>query len=197
MMWFTTTLAAGCLGLIHPALSLLLGYEYFLLLAATRVMNQTTNLIVLDKNKRSVLLNKLNFLGYEKKLSPKCIDLANITYIGEYENTSVTLDNFGLLPSVSKYLGREGEKNNFRYFYKFMADNEIYLVAKDHENHETFCPSESLLEAIMKGKQKSVFDHDFTEEEAEMEKLVRERDETIKEIMNFKNETHHDERQHL
>ena len=145
MMWFTTTLAAGCLGLIHPALSLLLGYEYFLLLAATRIMNQTTNLIVLDRSKRSVLLNKLNFLGYEKQLNPKRIDLSKITFIGEYENTSVTLDNFGLLPSVSRYLAKEDEKNNFRDFYKFMADNEVYLVAKDHENHETFCPSDTLL----------------------------------------------------
>ena len=115
-------------------------------------MNQTTNLIVLDRSKRSVLLNKLNFLGYEKKLNPKRIDLANIAYMGEYENTSVTLDNFGLLPSVSKYLAKEDEKNNFRYFYKFIADNEVYLVAKDHENHDTFCPSEALLQAVMHSK---------------------------------------------
>lgn len=24
-------------------------------------------------------------------------------------------------------------KNNFRYFYKFMANNEVYLVPKDHD----------------------------------------------------------------
>lgn len=66
-MWFTTTVAATFLGLIHPALALLMSYDYYLLIRGTAVMNQTCNLVVLDRTKRHVLLSKLNFLGYERK----------------------------------------------------------------------------------------------------------------------------------
>lgn len=41
-------------------------------------------------------------------------------------------------------------KNNFRYFYKFMANNEVYLVPKDHDQYESVCVSDTLLNAIMK-----------------------------------------------
>ena len=114
--------------------------------------------------------------------------------MGEYENTSVTMDNFGLLPSISKYLSQNTEesKDNFRYFYKFMADNEVYLVAKDHSRHQEFCPSDKLLMALMKANQKTVMDYDFTEMEAESEKELRERDEIVKDIMEFKQVAHVD-----
>ena len=65
MMWATTTIAAVFLGLIHPGLSLLLAYDYYLLLRGTAIMNQTCNMVVLDRTKRHVFLSKLNFLGYE------------------------------------------------------------------------------------------------------------------------------------
>ena len=39
MMWFTTSVAATFLGLIHPALALLMSYDYYLLLRGTAVMN--------------------------------------------------------------------------------------------------------------------------------------------------------------
>ena len=190
MMWFTTTLAAGCLAMIHPALSLLLGYEYFLLLKALRVMNQTTNLILLDTTKRHVLLSKLNFLGYETKPKQDRVSLQSIKYMGEYENTAVTMDNAGLLPSFAKYMrsteSDEEAKDNFRFFHKFMANNEIYLVAKDHSAHREFCPSDALLMSVIKAKQKAVLDFDFSEMEAEAEKKMRERDEVIREILDFK-----------
>ena len=188
MMLFTTTLTAGALAMIHPALVLLLGYEYFLLLKATQILNQTTNLIVLEKTKRHVFLNKLNFFGYETKLKPKRIDLRDITFMGEYENTAVTMDNFGLLPSLAKHLRQssDGKQDNFRFFYKFMANNEIYLVAKDHSNHKEFCPSDELLMSVLQAKQKSVMDFDFTEMEAKAAKEMAEQDEMIKEIFNFK-----------
>jgi len=63
-MWFTTGVAAGFLGLIHPALPLLLSYDFYLLFKSTQTMNQTTNMIVLDRTKAHIFLNKLNFLGY-------------------------------------------------------------------------------------------------------------------------------------
>ena len=63
------------------------------------------------------------------------------------------MDNFGLLPSIAKHLRKnnlgEVTKDNFRYFYKFMANNEVYLVAKDHSNHREFCPSDELLMAVI------------------------------------------------
>ena len=44
-----------------------------------------------------------------------------------------------------------------------MANNEVYLVPRDHEKHDEVCVSNDLLLAIMKAKQQSVFDYDFTE----------------------------------
>lgn len=111
-------------------------------------------MVVLDKTKRHVFLSKLNFLGYERKPRPRRISLADVSYIGEYENTFITMNNFGLLPSVAQHLNKamtdeESTKNSYRHFYKFMAGNEVYLVPKDHENHEGVCVSDQLLKAIM------------------------------------------------
>jgi len=106
-MWATTTVAAVFLGLMHPALSLLMTYDYYLLVRGTGVMNQTCNMVMLDRTKRHVYLAKLNFLGYERKPKPKRISLANIKYIGEYENTFITMDNFGLLPSIANYMHKD------------------------------------------------------------------------------------------
>ena len=106
-MWATTTVAAIFLGLMHPALSLLMAYDYYLLLRATAVMNQTCNMIVLDKTKRHVFLAKLNFLGYERKPKTTRINLDKITYVGEYENTFITMDNYGLLPSIARYMNKD------------------------------------------------------------------------------------------
>ena len=58
-------------------------------------------MVLLDKTKRHVMLSKLNFLGYERKPKPVRIELKNIRFIGDYENTFVTMDNFGLLPSIA------------------------------------------------------------------------------------------------
>ena len=107
---------------------------------------------MLDTTKRHVFLSKLNFLGYETKPKQNRVSLKEITYLGEYENTSVTLDNFGLLPSFAQYMRQgsdDGAKDNYRFFYKFMAKNEIYLVAKDHSSHKDFCPSDDLLMAVI------------------------------------------------
>ena len=174
-------------------------------------MNKTCNLVILDRTKRHVLLSKLNFLGFERKPSPKRIDLANIRYLGEYENTFITFDNYGLLPSVARYMQRDNRpkenqenqdseenkeeekeenivksKNNYRYFYKFMANNEVYLVPRDHEKHDEVCVSNDLLLAIMKAKQQSVFDYDFTEIENKTHAEIVQKRSEIKEILEFK-----------
>lgn len=67
-------------------------------------MNQTCNMIILEETKRHVLLNKLNFLGYQKEISGARVSLRDIKYMGLYENTSITQNNYGLLPSISRYL---------------------------------------------------------------------------------------------
>ena len=107
MMWATTTITAAFLGLMHPAAALLMAYDYYLLLRGTAIMNKTCNMVILDRTKRHVLLSKLNFLGFERKPTPKRVDLANIRYMGEYENTFITFDNYGLLPSVARYMQRD------------------------------------------------------------------------------------------
>lgn len=105
MMWFTTTLAACALGMVNVYLPLLLTYDFYLLLRATQIMNQTTKLIALDESKRHVLLNKLNFLGYETEPDTKRISLREIKYMGHFENHSITQNNYGILPSFSKFFG--------------------------------------------------------------------------------------------
>jgi len=105
-MWVTTTVTAVFLGLVHPALSFLMLYDYYLLIRGTAVMNQTCNIVMLDKTKRHVFLGKLNFLGYERKPKPRRIELGRINYIGEYENTFITMDNYGLLPSIARYMNK-------------------------------------------------------------------------------------------
>ena len=56
--------------------------------------------------------------------------------------------------------------SNFRYFHKFMAGNEVFLVPRDHADHDSVCFSNELLLAVISGRQKDVFDYDFTEVEA-------------------------------
>jgi hypothetical protein len=60
----TTLLASAALFMVNPLLPLLLTYDYYLLLGFTKVLNQTTFVLVLDQGKRHVYLNRLNFLGY-------------------------------------------------------------------------------------------------------------------------------------
>ena len=133
-MFVTTAVTGGFLAAINPMLTLLLSYDVFLLLNAFRVLNQTTEFIRLCSSKRHIYLNKLNFLGYHKEPKPDRISLQDIIYIGEYENKSLTLKNFGLLPSIARLMNkyklgdkRDDEKvhddGEFKTFYKFMANN--------------------------------------------------------------------------
>ncbi len=84
-------------------------------------------------------MNKLNFLGYETAPSRCRISLRDIKYMGEFENKFVTMNNFGILPSFAKFFKEAETKDetdqsqgHFRFFYKFMANGETYLVSKDH-----------------------------------------------------------------
>lgn len=61
-------------------------------------------MLVLDQGKRHIYLNRLNFLGYMTKFEERRIPLRNIRFMGEYVNKYVTLDNKGLLPSISSMM---------------------------------------------------------------------------------------------
>lgn len=94
---------------------------------------------MLDASKRYIYLNKLNFLGFETAPNRRRVSLREIRYMGEYENTAITNNNFGVLPSFAKYFEHSKKKANtpekpeeekdehdklegeFRKFYKFMA----------------------------------------------------------------------------
>jgi hypothetical protein len=98
-------IATAALALVNPYLSLLMAYDYFLLLGYAKVLNQTTFVLALDQNKREIYINRLNFLGYHTKFEEhKKYRLRSVKYVGEYVNEYVTIDNKGLLPSISRMM---------------------------------------------------------------------------------------------
>ena len=98
-------IATAALAMVNPYLSLLMAYDYFLLLGYAKVLNQTTFVLALDQNKREIYINRLNFLGYHTKFEDqKKYILRSVKYIGEYVNEFVTFDNNGLLPSISRMM---------------------------------------------------------------------------------------------
>jgi hypothetical protein len=110
MMWLTTTVTATALALFNPYAPAVLLYDFYLLFKATQIMNQTCNMIVLDETKRHVHLNKLNFLGYYREQKQRRVSLRDVKYMGLYENTAITHNNYGLLPSISRYFNYVQEK---------------------------------------------------------------------------------------
>jgi hypothetical protein len=137
MMVISTAATGMFLFVVNPMLTCLLSYDIFLLLNAFRVLNQTTEYINLCHSKRHIYLNKLNFLGYFREPKRERISLQDIKYIGEYQNKALTLQNYGLLPSLSRLLNWQvqPEGGDFSRFYKFLANNQVYLVSKDHPQH--------------------------------------------------------------
>jgi hypothetical protein len=158
--------------MVHPLLTALMLYDYYLLLGFTKVLNQTTFLLVLDQGKRHIYLNRLNFLGFQKAFEEKKVSLRTVRFLGEYVNEYVTLDNKGLLPSISRLMNfggakkkeedKEKDKSNFKYFWKFAADNETFLIPYDHENLEDAVIDKQLLFDIINGRQNKVLDFDFS-----------------------------------
>jgi hypothetical protein len=45
-----------------------------------------------------------------------------------------------------------------------MANNETYLIARDHPGHKDLVVSDELLQYVIKGQQNKVLKYDFTEE---------------------------------
>lgn len=100
-------IATAALALINPYLTVLMAYDYYLLLGYSRVLNQTTFVMALDQNKRQIYLNRLNFLGYHTRFEDsKKYSLRQVRYIGEYVNEFVTMESKGLLPSIGRFMAR-------------------------------------------------------------------------------------------
>lgn len=141
-----------------------------------------------------------------KKFEEKRISLRSIKFMGEYRNEFVTLDNKGLLPSISRLMNfggapgtnkqndlnekignqkekseepagegqqqeKDEDKSKFKYFWKFMAENETFLIPHDHENFKEGVIDKQLLLDIINGRQNKVLDFDFSQKEEEYEHL--------------------------
>ena len=104
MMLISTGVTGFFFFMVNPMLPLVLTYDVFLLMNAFRVLNQVTEYKNLCSSKRHIFLNKLNFLGYLREPKRERISLQDIKYIGEYQNKSLTLTNYGLLPSLARLL---------------------------------------------------------------------------------------------
>jgi hypothetical protein len=172
MMLITTGATGLMLGLVNPWLVGLLAYDAFLIANAFKVLNQTTEFINLCSSKRHIYLNRLNFLGYLREPKTERISLREIKYIGEYENRALNMKNFGLLPSIARLVNRftnysknESVDGDFSKFKKFMANNQVYLVSSDHPDHSQYVINEGLLDDIINGRQKRVFEYNFSEED--------------------------------
>ena len=61
--------------------------------------------------------------------------------------------------------------SNFKYFWKFMADNETFLIPYDHENFGEAIIDKQLLLDIINGRQNKILDFDFSQKEEEYEFL--------------------------
>jgi hypothetical protein len=57
------------------------------------------------------------------------------------------------------------DKSNFRYFWKFIADEETFLIPYDHEHFESTLIDKQLLLDLINGRQNKVLDFDFSAKE--------------------------------
>ncbi|CDW83117.1 UNKNOWN [Stylonychia lemnae] len=212
----TTLLTTVFLGLINPLLPLVLTYDYFLLANYAKVLNQTTFVMALDASKRHVYLNRLNFLGYHTEMKETRIPLINIRFMGEYTNKYVTLDNRGLLPSFSRIMNygmplfnkktstydineKIGQKdivdteknltddqNNFKRFWRFMANSETYLIPIDHEQTDNSFLDKSIVFDLINGRQKAILRRDFSIMEEGLQKIRDDMEEAYKDYLTSK-----------
>lgn len=139
----STAIMTGALFTVHPYLAFLAVPDWFFLFGFCGFYaNKTVNSIILDRDKQSVHINRLNFLGFETAGSHRVM-VRDILYIGEYKNEYMSFDFFGLPPSIVKLLSLSGfslnskkdkkdarsedipenERGHFKHFSSFMAEN--------------------------------------------------------------------------
>ena len=169
---FTTALTTGALFMIHPYLAFLTAYDWYLLGAfSQRIASKTVHSMVLHNNKYHVILNKMNHFAFETQKSVPVM-IRGIKYTGIIQNNLLSFDYTGMLPSLnklmafsSKYLDNdpskgdaksslvpEGDKNTFKFFASFMAEDQTYLIPMDNDNFKKSVITEELLNHIIHGR---------------------------------------------
>lgn len=106
--FFSTSVMTGCLALIHPYLAAFALPDWGLLFGFCAVYaNNTVHSIILDRDKQSVHISKLNFFGFETGRARRVM-VRDIMHTGEYRNDYMSFDYFGLPPSIIKLLTMGG-----------------------------------------------------------------------------------------
>ena len=178
---FTTSLATAALVMANPILGLLTLYDWYLLGAFSfGILNRTVHGMILAQTKYHVVLNKCNFLGFETEKAAAA-QIREIKYTGEVKNTYMSFDYAGLPPSIAKVLSVSGtslkrdpttgdaasesvptnDKNTFKHFASFMANDVRYLIPLDNDNFRKSVITEELLNHIIHGRQLRVLNYDY------------------------------------
>ena len=125
--------------------------------------------------------------------------IRGIKYTGVVQNNFMSFDYTGMLPSLNKLMAfssnyldgdntnqdtqsslvPESDKNTFKFFASFMAEDQTYLIPMDNDNFKKSVITEELLNHIIHGRQRSVLMYDYSQLEAEAEKA----DKNMQEIM--------------
>lgn len=91
----------------------------------------------------------------------------------------------------------EGEKNSFKYFWRFMANNETFLIPIDHQNFSKSSLSTDLLFDVVNGREAKIMSLDFSTFE-KIHKVFKEyADEEMKNKMNDMGEYYETEKEKL
>lgn len=186
----STAFTTGALFLVNPYLAIMSLYDWYLLAAfSSQIVNRTVHQMVLHQNKYHLIVNKLNFLGFETERQ-ELIQIREILYVGEVKNEYLSFDYTGLPPSISKIISlsntqlekdakgdvmsdsvKDQDKNTYKHFLAFMAKDNRYLIPVDGNNFKESVIAEELLNHIVHGRQRSVLSFDYSSLEAEGERL--------------------------
>eukprot|EP00347_Sterkiella_histriomuscorum_P000391 403376042 len=98
---------------------------------------------------------------------------------------------------VDADLQNSKQKNNFRKFWKFMADNETFLIPIDHDKFEYSCLSKNLVFDVINGRQSQILNHDFSTFEAIQKHLYDQYEQDYKNYMNDMGQHYETERDKL
>lgn len=78
----------------------------------------------------------------------------------------------------------EDDKNTFKHFASFMADDIKYLIPMDNDNFDKSVITEELMHHIINGRQRAVLNYDYSQLEAESARL----DQNMQEVMEMYDE---------
>jgi hypothetical protein len=73
----------------------------------------------------------------------------------------------------------EKDKNTFKHFSSFMANNQKYLIPLDSQHFKDSLITEELLHHIMHGRQRAILKYDFSALEEQGDKIKNNLDEVM------------------